>query len=126
MRLGTNSGRTESSSHSARWRMRLGTPSQRRIRTKPQTINYNRIVPQSRQTNPHRNLPHQNPLSCLKKPNCVFRLPFTPAGVKGRGGSGGQNSGEQAIQGNIVYLYFYKGYPLSSTKPIPPFPELFE
>ena len=31
-----------------------------------------------------------SPPSKLKKPNWLFQLPFTPAGVKGRGGSGGQ------------------------------------
>ena len=32
------------------------------------------------------------PLSNPKKPNWLLKLPFTPAGVKGRGGSGGQTN----------------------------------
>ena len=45
-------------------------------------------------------------LSKSKKPNWVFQLPFTPAGVKGRGGSGGQNSGGQAC-GTKLYVFLY-------------------
>jgi len=45
----------------ARERLRLGKPCQCRIRTKPQPMDYNRIVPQSKPTNPLRNLPHQHP-----------------------------------------------------------------
>ncbi len=34
--------------------------------------------------------PDSKPVSKTKKQNWLFQLPFTPAGVKGRGGSGGQ------------------------------------
>ena len=61
----------------------------RRSRAKHQSIDYDRIVPQSGPTNPPRSAPIQKHLSKTKKPNWVFQLPFTPAGVKGRGGSGG-------------------------------------
>ena len=64
-----------------------------RGRAKPPSINYDRIVRQSGPTNPPCNATIQKHLSKPKKPNWVFQLPFTPAGVKGRGGSGGQNSG---------------------------------
>ncbi len=64
-----------------------------RSRAKPQSIYYDRIVSQSGQTNPPRSDPIQKHLSKPKKPNWVFKLPFTPAGVKGRGGSGGQKAG---------------------------------
>jgi len=60
-----------------------------RSHTNHQSIHYDRIVPQSGPTNPHRNATTQKHLSKTKKPNWVFQLPFTPAGVKGRGGSGG-------------------------------------
>ena len=62
-----------------------------RSHTNHQSIHYDRIVPQSRPTNPPRSAPIQKHLSKTKKPNWVFQLPFTPAGVKGRGGSGGVN-----------------------------------
>ena len=68
-----------------------------RSHTNHQSINYDRIVPQSGPTNPPRSAPIQKHLSKTKKPNWVFQLPFTPAGVKGRGRSGGQNSGGQKI-----------------------------
>jgi hypothetical protein len=61
----------------------------RRSHTNHQSIHYDRIVPQSGPTNPPRSAPIQKHLSKTKKPNWVFKLPFTPAGVKGRGGSGG-------------------------------------
>ena len=43
-------------------------------------------------------------LSKTKKTNWLFKLPFTPAGVKGRGGSGGQNSGGQASSANSICI----------------------
>ena len=61
----------------------------RRSHTNHQSIHYDRIVPQSGPTNPPRSAPIQKHLSKTKKPNWVSQLPFTPAGVKGRGGSGG-------------------------------------
>jgi len=58
--------------------------------TKPQPINYNRIVPQSRPTNPHRNLSHQHPYPAHKHKIGYSSSPSPPEGVKGRGGSGGK------------------------------------
>jgi hypothetical protein len=66
--------------------------SRNRSRANHQSIDYDRTVPQSGPTNPHRSAPIQNHLSKTKKQNWLFKLPFTPAGVKGRGGSGGQIS----------------------------------
>ena len=65
------------------------THSRSRSRAKPPSIDYDRIVPQSGPTNPPCSAPIQKHLSKTKKQNWVFQLPFTPAGVKGRGGSGG-------------------------------------
>jgi len=79
---------------SSRWRLRLRAQCRSRVRTKPQAIHYDSPVPQRRPPNPHRNLPHQHPYPAQKKQNWVFQLPFTPAGVKGRGGSGGPIRGE--------------------------------
>ncbi len=61
--------------------------------TKPQPINYNRIIPQSRRTNPPRNLPHQHPYPA-KKTKLGIQAPLHPGGGEGAGGgSGGRQSG---------------------------------
>ena len=77
-------------SHHFRHNKQKHNGTHRRSHTNHQSINYDRIVPQSGPTNPPRSAPIQKHLSETKKPNWVFQLPFTPAGVKGRGGSGGQ------------------------------------
>jgi hypothetical protein len=70
----------------------------------PQTIYYNRFVHQPGRTNPHRNATIQNPFSKTKKQNWLFKLPFTPAGVKGRGGKRGdiQKSHRENLYKNQV------------------------
>jgi len=64
--------------------------SRKSSRAKPQSIDYDRTIHQSGPTNPPHSAPIQKHISKTKKPNWLFKLPFTPAGVKGRGGSGGQ------------------------------------
>ena len=75
------------------------TPHRRRIRTKHRAIDYNRIVSQSWPTNPHRNLTHRHPYPAKNKQIGCSSSPSPPEGVKGRGGSGGQNSEGQASGG---------------------------
>ncbi len=70
--------------------MRLGTPRRRRVRTKPQSINYDSPVPQCRPPNPHRKLPHQHPYPAQNNQIGCSSSPSPPEGVKGRGGSGGK------------------------------------
>jgi hypothetical protein len=76
-------------SHHFRHNKQKHNGTHRRSHTNHQSINYDRIVPQSGPTNPPCNATIQKHLSKPKKQNWVFQLPFTPAGVKGRGGSGG-------------------------------------
>jgi hypothetical protein len=46
--------------------------------------------------------PSPTPLSGPRKPNWVFKLPFTPAGVKGRGESGGMRRANKPGQPQLV------------------------
>ena len=57
------------------------------------SVNYNRIVPQSAPTNPHRNLPHQHPFPAQNNQIGCSSPPSPPPGVTGRGGRGGQDRG---------------------------------
>ena len=88
----------------ARWRLRLGTPHRRRIRTKHRAIDYNRIVSQSWPTNPHRNLTHRHPYPAKNKQIGCSSSPSPPEGVKGRGEAGGKTAmGKQAVDRPIHY-----------------------
>jgi len=66
--------------------------SRKRSRAKPQSIDYNRIIHQSGPTNPPRSASIQKHLSKSKKPNWLFKLPFTPQGGEGAGGKRGTKS----------------------------------
>ena len=83
----------------ARWRLRLGTPCQYRVRTKPKAIHYDSPVLQRRPPNPHRNLPHQNPYPAQSKQIGYSSSPSPPEGVKGRGEAGDKQADRQKSGG---------------------------
>ena len=84
----------------ARWRLRLGTPCQYRVRTKPKAIHYDSPVLQRRPPNPYRNLPHQNPYPAQSKQIGYSSSPSPREGVKGRGSGGNKAEKKEFLYPN--------------------------